>query len=34
MVADIDLDNKKEIQIVDKRIKVKNILSIESIEFS
>ena len=34
MVADIDLDNKKEIQIVDKRIKVKNILSIESIEIA
>lgn len=34
MVANIDLDNKKEIQIVDKRIKIKNILSIESIEFS
>ena len=34
MVADVNLDNKKEIQIVDKRIKIKNILSIESIEFS
>lgn len=34
MVADIDLDNKKEVQIVDKRIKIKNILSIEFVEFS
>lgn len=34
MVADIHLDNKKEIQIVDKKIKIKNILSIECIEFS
>ena len=34
MVEGIDLDNKKEIQIVDKKIKIKNILSIESIEFS
>jgi len=28
------LDNKKEVQIVDKRIKIKNILSIEFVEFS